>query len=133
MMVIRECVRRHERLPQILVVDGGSDFNSIYFESLLAFHNVTKFERPTAEPRAGSVEEWLFGKTTTAFINNLLGNTQALKKPREMTRSVDPRRKATWTLSAFYRRLCQWCYGVYDNDYHTVDLLRFWRGLKHGS
>jgi transposase InsO family protein len=120
MMVIRECVRRHERLPQILVVDGGSDFNSVYFESLLAFHNVTKFERPTAEPRAGSVEERLFGKTTTAFINNLLGNTQALKKPREMTRSVDPRRKATWILSAFYRRLCQWCYDVYDNDYHTA-------------
>jgi putative transposase len=120
MMVIRECVRRRERLPQILVVDGGSDFNSDYFEALLAFHNVTKFERPPAEPRAASVEERFFGKTTTAFINNLLGNTQALKKPREMTRSVDPRRKAVWTLAAFHRRLCQWCYDVYDNNYHTA-------------
>ncbi len=119
MMVIRECVRRHERLPQILVVDGGSDFNSVYFEGLLAYHNITKFERPTAEPRAGSIEERLFGKTKTAFIDNILGNTKALKNPREMTRSVDPRRKATWTLAAFYRRLCQWCYDVYDNNYHT--------------
>ncbi len=43
-----------------------------------------------------------------------------MKNPREMTRSVDPRRKATWTLSAFYRRLCQWCYDVYDNNYHST-------------
>lgn len=120
MMVIRECVRRYERLPQILVVDGGSDFNSVYFEALLAYHNITKFERPPAEPRAGSVEERLFGTIKTSFINNVLGNTQASKTPRETTRSVDPRRKATWTLAAFYRRLCQWCYDVYDNNYHTA-------------
>lgn len=120
MMVIRECVRRHGRLPQILVVDGGSDFNSVYFESLLAFYNITKLERPAAEPRAGSVIERLFGTTNTGFINNLLGNTQASKKPREMTKSVDPRRKATWTLSAFYRKLCEWCYEVYDTRFHTT-------------
>ena len=108
MMVIRECVRRNQRLPQILVVDGGSDFNSVYFEALLAYYNITKLERPAADPRAGSVEERLFGKT------------KALKNPREMTRSVDPRRKATWTLAAFYRRLCQWFYDAYDNNYHTT-------------
>jgi len=120
MMVIRECVRRHERLPQILVVDGGSDFNSTYFEALLAFHNITKLERPAADPRAGSVEERLFGTTKTGFIDNLLGNTKALKNPREMTPSVDPRHKATWTLAAFYRRLCQWLFDVYCNNYHTA-------------
>ena len=32
MMIVRECVRRHSRLPQILVLDGGSEFDSIYFE-----------------------------------------------------------------------------------------------------
>lgn len=120
MMVIRECVRRHERLPQILVVDGGADFNSTYFESLLAYHNITKLERPAADPRAGSPEERLFGTTKTGFIDNVLGNTKASKNSREMTQSVDPRRKATWTLSAFYRRLCQWCYDVYDNKYHST-------------
>jgi putative transposase len=99
---------------------GGSDFNSVYFEALLAYYNITKLERPAADPRAGSVEERLFGKTKTAFIDNVLGNTKALKNPREMTRSVDPRRKATWTLAAFYRRLCQWFYDVYDNNYHTT-------------
>jgi putative transposase len=120
MMVIRECVRRYERLPQILVVDGGADFNSTYFESLLAFYNITKFERPAADPRAGSPIERLFGTTNTSFINNVLGNTQASKKAREMTPSVDPRRKAAWTLAAFYRRLSQWCYDVYDTRYHSA-------------
>src|SRR6266581_5562585 len=120
MMVIRECVRRYKRLPQILVVDGGADFNSVYFEALLAYYNITKLERPASDPRAGSVEERLFGTTKTGFIDNLLGNTKALKNPREMTRSVDPRHKAVWTLAAFYRRLCQWCYDVYDNNYHTA-------------
>lgn len=119
MMVIRECVRRYKRLPQILVVDGGADFNSTYFESLLAYYNVTKFERPPAEPRAGSPIERLFGTTNTSFVYNILGNTQASKQ-REMTKSVDPRNKAIWTLSAFYRRLCQWCYDVYDTRFHPT-------------
>lgn len=120
MMVLRECVRRHGRLPQILVVDGGADFNSTYFESLLAFYTITKLERPTAEPRAGSVIERLFGTTNTSFLNNVLGNTQAGKKPRETTQSVDPRRHATWTLAALYRKLCQWCYDIYDTRYHSA-------------
>ena len=33
---LRECVRRYSRLPQILVVDGGQEFGSTYFETLLA-------------------------------------------------------------------------------------------------
>ena len=33
MMIIRECVARHNRLPQIFVVDGGAEFDSVYFET----------------------------------------------------------------------------------------------------
>jgi hypothetical protein len=36
MMILRECVRRHGRLPQIIVIDGGAEFQSTYFETLLA-------------------------------------------------------------------------------------------------
>lgn len=35
MMVLRICVRRLGRLPQMLVVDGGHEFRSRYFEALL--------------------------------------------------------------------------------------------------
>ena len=48
MMILRECVRRHSRLPQILVLDGGSEFESTYFEALLARCEVTKKSRPPA-------------------------------------------------------------------------------------
>ena len=42
MTVLRECVRRHGRLPQIAVVDGGKEFESLYFETLLARYECTK-------------------------------------------------------------------------------------------
>jgi putative transposase len=48
MMVMRECVSRHHRLPQTMVVDGGKDFNSVYFEALLARYECVKKERPSS-------------------------------------------------------------------------------------
>jgi putative transposase len=120
MMVLRECVRRYGRLPQTLIVDGGPDFNSTYFETLLAMYDVTKLERPGTAPRAGAVLERLFGTTNTSFIHNLLGNTQASKVPRQTSREVDPRRHARWMLGALYRRLCEWCYEVYDQRFHPA-------------
>ena len=63
MMVLRECVQRHGRLPQIIVVDGGREFESVYFETLLARYECSKKTRPGAKPRFGSVCERLFGTT----------------------------------------------------------------------
>jgi putative transposase len=120
MMVMRECVRRYHRLPQTLIVDGGPDFGGFYFESLLEMNDITKHERPASDPRAGDVIERIFGTTNTSFVNNVLGNTQATKTPRQLTKAIDPRRKARWTLSAFYRRLCEWCYEVYDMRSHPA-------------
>ena len=34
MLLLRDCVRRHGRLPQFLVLDGGREFDSTYFETL---------------------------------------------------------------------------------------------------
>ena len=48
MMVLRACVRRHQRLPQSIVVDGGPECHSVYFESLLARYYYTKKTRPGA-------------------------------------------------------------------------------------
>jgi putative transposase len=61
MMLLRECVRRHGRFPQILVVDGGKEFGSVYFDTLLARFECTKKTRPPAKARFGSVCERLFG------------------------------------------------------------------------
>ncbi len=120
MMTLRICVQRHQRLPQECFVDRGSEFGSVYFETLLTRYFVTKKDRPSAQPRMGSVIERLFGTAQTEFVYTLLGNTQASKLPRQMTREVDPRRLAVWTLERFSARLCQYVYEVYDQMDHPA-------------
>ena len=120
MMVLRECVRRHGRLPQILVVDGGREFQSTYFETLLARYECTKKTRPGAKPRFGSVCERLFGTANTQFVHNLAGNTQIMRNVRQVTKEVNPRTHACWTLGEFYDYLCRWAYEVYDTIDHPA-------------
>lgn len=120
LMTLRECVWRHARLPQTLIVDGGPDFRSTYFETFLAYYSCTKATRPWAQPRYGSVCERLFGTANTQFVFNLTGNTQITKHVRLMTKSVDPERLAVWTLGDLYRYLCVWAYEVYDQELHPA-------------
>jgi putative transposase len=120
MMTFRACVQRHQRLPQELVVDRGPDFGSVYFETLLSRFFVLKKERPPESPRFGSVLERLFGTTTTQLLNQLRGNTQASKTPRQMTHEVDPQRFAVWTLERFSARLSEYAYDVYDQMEHRA-------------
>jgi len=120
MMVLRECVRRHGRFPQSIVVDGGSDFESVYFETLLARYECAKKTRPGAKPRFGSVCERLFGTANTTFVYNLSGNTQASRTPRQLTKAVNPRHHAQWTLEGIHQRLEEWAYEVYDTIDHPA-------------
>jgi hypothetical protein len=118
MMVLRECVRRHHRFPQTIVVDGGKDFHSLYFDALLATQECAKRIRPAGKSRFGSVIERLFGISNQQFINNLQGNTQITKNVRQVTRPVAPATQAVWTLPSLSERLCEWAYDVYDTSYH---------------
>jgi putative transposase len=102
------------------VVDRGSDFGSVYFETLLSRYFITKKERPAAQSHFGSVIERLFGTVTTELLNQLRGNTQASKIPRQMTPEVDPSHQAVWTLERFSARLSQWAYEVYDQMEHPA-------------
>lgn len=103
MMVLRECVRRLGRFPQSLVVDGGTEFGSTYFETLLARYECTKKTRPPAKARFGSICERLFGTANTRFVHNLLGNTQITRNVRQVTKSVDPKKHAIWLLAGLFR------------------------------
>ncbi len=120
MMALRICVKRFGRFPHTLMVDGGKEFHSEYFDSLVARYGGIKKIRPGAKPRFGSVIERLFGTTNTEFIYNLLGNTQATKRPRSLTREVDPKQHAVWTLGDLYQFLCEWAYEIYDQDDHPA-------------
>jgi len=118
MMILRDCVHRYHRLPELVVVDWGPEFESIYFETLLARYECSKASRPKAKPRFGSVIERLFGTANTTFIHNLAGNTQVMKNVRQVTKSVNPREQAVWTLGELYAALRCWAYEVYDTSEH---------------
>jgi putative transposase len=120
MMTLRLCVQRYGRLPSAIVVDGGPEFHSVYFEQLLALYRVRKHQRPAAEPRFGSPQERLFGTLDTEFLYHLLGNTQASREPRQMTRATDPRRQAVWTLPRLAERVQQWADEEYDTRRHPA-------------
>lgn len=120
LMVLRICVKRHGRLPQIIVVDNGAEFHSRYFETLLALGEYTKKNRPPAKSRFGSVCERLFGTSNTQFVHNLLGNTQITRNVRQVTKSVNPKNQAVWTLGLLYEYLCAWAYEVYDTKEHPA-------------
>lgn len=119
MMVLRECVKRYNRLPNNIVVDGGKEFESLNFETSLANYECIKKVRPGGKPRFGSVCERLFGTTNTQFIYNLKGNTQITKNVRQVTKAVNPKYNAVWTLEKLYIKLCKWAYEVYDNLIHS--------------
>lgn len=119
MMLLRECVRRHGRLPQTVIVDGGAEFHSTYFETLLARYECIKKTRPPAKARFGSICERLFGTTNSQFVHNLRGNTQLSRNVRQVTRSVAPKGQAAWTFGGLSDRLEQYLYESYDQMSHA--------------
>jgi putative transposase len=54
------------------------------------------------------------------MLNQLRGNTQASKTPRHMTRELDPKRLAVWTLERFAPRLSEYVHEVYDQMEHPA-------------
>jgi putative transposase len=75
---------------------------------LLAWYEVVKKQRPGGKARFGAVCERLFGATNTRFIHNLAGNTQMMRHVRQVTKSVNPKTHANWTLERLYERMCEW-------------------------
>ena len=120
MMVLRICVLRHGRLPQTIVTDGGKEFASVYFQSLLAAYECTRKTRPPAKARFGAVVERLFGTANKQFVHLLIGNTQLMRNVRQVTKSTNPKAHAAWTLPAFYGRLMEYAYEIYDGNAHPA-------------
>jgi putative transposase len=118
MMILRDCVKRYNRLPQSIVVDNGKEFHSIYFETLLAMYECEVRRRPAAQPRYGSILERLFGTTNTMVIHNLEGNTKIMKDVRQVTKKVNPKTNASWTLEGIYNSLEEFFFDLYDNIEH---------------
>jgi putative transposase len=137
LMVMRDCVRRHGRLPDSMVVDGGKEFKSTWFAVACARYNVTVIYRPITKPRFGGQGERLFGTVNTNFIHYLTGNTQLRKNVRQMTEEVNPDRLAVWTLRDLNSALEKYLFEIYDQLDHSELLMaprqKFEIGMrKHG-
>lgn len=121
MMVIRDCVRRYNRLPDYIVVDGGKEFQSVYFDTLLANYRCGKKVRPASKARNGSVGERLFGKVENDVIKNLLGNTQMTQKyTRVVVDEVNPKNLAVWDLKSVYELLEEYFFNIYETRLHPA-------------
>lgn len=120
MMVIRNAVMRHHRIPKTIVVDQGSDFEGAYFERLLASLGSHKKTRPAAKARFGSIIERFFGVSNQDFFHNLLGNTQVSKNPRRMSPSHNPKTLAVWTLPALTAAFEEYAYERYADMLHST-------------
>jgi len=120
MMVMRDIVRRHGRLPETIVVDNGSDFRSKAFRTFCKLYRVGLRFRPKGKPRYGAVMERVFGTTNTQFVHNLKGNTKVMRHVRGVTRAVNPDNFVDWTLVALHGGLDFYFNQVYGESLHPA-------------
>jgi putative transposase len=122
MMVLRDIVRRHGRLPELLLLDNGKEFHSTSMRRLCALYGVTLRYRPAGKPRVGSVMERLFGTTQSQLINQLAGNTQMLRHARMATKSVLPEKFVAWPLPGLHAALDYYFATLYGKEPHPTHL-----------
>ncbi len=120
LMIIRILVKRYSRLPRRFTIDNGPEFDSIDFNTLLAYYRCDKRHRPPGEPRYGAPVERVIGTTNTQFLHELQGQTRLMRNPRQVTKSVNPKGQAVWTLYELYESLEKWTYHIYDNRPHPT-------------
>ncbi len=103
--VIRECVRRHRRLPAEIIVDRGSDFQSVFFSSLLAHYGITLSLRPAANPRFGGEIEGFFGEFKKQWLTQRPGNLADYKEARSVDGEKAPAKSAILSPFDLYQEL----------------------------
>jgi putative transposase len=120
MMVIRDIVRRHGRLPATFILDNGKEFHCAALLRLCALFGVDIRYRPAGQPRFGSVMERIFGTTQTQLINRLSGNTQVLLHARMATKSVLPENFAECSLPGLHGALDYYFTTLYGGEPHPA-------------
>lgn len=119
MMLLRECVRRHGRLPEIFISDGGPGFRNLSLRLLLAYYGVTYMRHPKGKARWGAEIERFGGATNQRISNELPGSTKVLQKHRRVSETHDPARYACYVLEDIGRLMREWCYNIYDKLPHA--------------
>jgi putative transposase len=113
-MVIRDCVRRHGKCPETIVVDSGSDFRSDHFEAMLAGLSVNRAERPVEDPRFGKEVERIFGILKEKCLRGLPGYGLDIQQARKLSAAFKAKANADLTLPELTRIICAFAFSGYN-------------------
>lgn len=115
-MVIRDCTIRHGRLPEILIVDGGKEFDSVHFVTLLATLGVTRFQRPPEDPRFGKEVERLFGAFKEKFARGLPGFVPGIAYARKASGKFSSAHRARLNFRQLAEMLETYTFDGYNHE-----------------
>jgi len=96
--VLRDCARRHGRLPETIISDNGSDFTSVHYSTMAAQLNITIMFRPPGNGRFGGEVERFFGKAKTFWLDLLPGSIKTIRFSRSISSHQQPSAKAELSL-----------------------------------
>jgi putative transposase len=118
LMCLRDYVRRHGRLPRVLVLDNGKEFHSEALKLFCSIFNIHIRWRRRSRPRDSTMVERMLGATEQEVISSLDGNSLALKDPRMVSTTHHPDKHIRWTLPALYGSLQHYLFNVHLNRVH---------------
>ncbi|MCY3701917.1 MAG: transposase family protein [Rhodospirillales bacterium] len=119
LLVIRDLVRRHHRVPDISLFDNGSGFISGVLRRVLvgACRRTVAF-RPPHAPKFSGQEERAFREHQDQLLRNMAGYTGRLRKRRMVTKKFDPRQDAVWGLDGLMRLTAAF-FALYNDTVNT--------------
>ncbi|MCU1156861.1 DDE-type integrase/transposase/recombinase [Stenotrophomonas maltophilia] len=86
-LLIRDCVRRHGRLPRTIYSDGGSDFRGNAFQMSLWDLQISFLQRASGHPKSGSQVERRHDLVQEAAIRGTTGFKEDVKSSRAVSAS----------------------------------------------
>ena len=124
LMLLRDVVRRHGRMADIVLMDNGAGYRSNDVRNFVVGICGRELQhRAPHRPQIGGICERLFETMQAELLVSMAGQTSRLKAVREVTKSMDPRRDAAWTLAAFTGILEHFFFEIYNRRVHPgVDM-----------
>jgi putative transposase len=121
-MLLRDCVRRHHRLPLAWISDQGSEFGGIFWERFSANHACTKFDRAVADARCGSQVERTFHMLHRDLIYQLDGNMQNDREWRSATTSHKSDATSRYLLERIYSEIDHYLFEYHNRKPHGPNI-----------
>ncbi|WP_431635282.1 hypothetical protein ACQVBX_15835 [Dyella sp. KULCS107] len=122
-LVLRDCVMRHERLPECIVVDNGKEFESVFFEACLASLGVHKQSRPPGHARYGSSVERTFGVVKEELVVPLPGNVSIPRDDRGKSSSHKGWKRAKLSFVELHEELSHYLFDFFNHHASSNSLL----------